>query len=58
MNEESKSSAVVILLAWVFVGIPLSWGVYNTVRNSMKLFQNPAPPAHACVVGPGDQLRG
>jgi hypothetical protein len=41
--RETKSSPVLVLLAWVFVGIPLTWGVYNTVRNSMKLFQKPAP---------------
>ena len=57
MTDQSKSSPVVILLAWIFVGIPLSWGVYNTVRNSMKLFQNPAPPAHACAVKLGEVLR-
>ncbi|HTS34908.1 MAG TPA: hypothetical protein VMH04_04490 [Candidatus Solibacter sp.] len=57
MTESSKSSAVVILLAWIFVGIPLSWGIYNTVRNSMKLFQNPTPPAHALVVRSGEVLR-
>jgi hypothetical protein len=48
MSETSnKSSAAVILFAWLFVGIPLGWGVYNTVLNSMKLFQQgpaQAPP--------------
>jgi len=39
------SRAALILLAWLFVGLSLGWGVYNTVRNSMKLFQKPAPPA-------------
>jgi hypothetical protein len=43
MAAEKKSSPVLILLAWAFVGLPLSWGVYNTVLNSMKLFQ--AQPA-------------
>jgi hypothetical protein len=43
MTDGKKSSAAVVLLAWIFVGLPLSWGVYNTVRNSMKLFQ--AAPA-------------
>jgi hypothetical protein len=38
-----KSSAGVILLAWLVVGIPLGWGVYNTLLSSMKLFQ--AAPA-------------
>ncbi|HEX4381140.1 MAG TPA: hypothetical protein VH022_13950 [Candidatus Acidoferrum sp.] len=40
-----KSSAAMILLAWVLVGAPLTWGVYNTLLNSMKLFQAPAASA-------------
>jgi len=41
-ESANKSSVVVILFAWIFVGLPLGWGVYNTVLNSKKLFQ-PAP---------------
>jgi hypothetical protein len=39
-----KSPAAAILLAWLLVGIPLGWGIYNTVLNSLKLFQG-APAA-------------
>jgi len=28
-----------LLLAWGFVGIPLAWGVLQTLDNAMKLFQ-------------------
>lgn len=28
-----------LLLAWGFVGIPLAWGVSQTVVNALKLFQ-------------------
>ena len=43
MSENTKkSSAAAILLAWALVGVPLGWGVYNTLLNSMKLFQAPA----------------
>jgi hypothetical protein len=28
-----------LVLAWGFVGIPLAWGVAETIANSMKLFQ-------------------
>lgn len=28
-----------LVLAWSFVGIPLGWGVIQTVFNAMKLFQ-------------------
>ena len=27
-----------LILAWGFVGIPLAWGVIETVLNAMKLF--------------------
>jgi hypothetical protein len=27
-----------LVLAWGFVGIPLAWGVIQTVLNAMKLF--------------------
>ena len=30
---------VKLVLAWVFVGVPLCWGVYQTLLNAMKLFQ-------------------
>ena len=53
MTEEKKSSAALVLLAWIVVGLPLGWGVYNTVRNSMKLLQRPLPPAHAAVAKSG-----
>jgi hypothetical protein len=48
MEENTKkSSAAMILLAWVLVGVPLTWGVYNTLLNSMKLFRAPAAPVAA-----------
>jgi hypothetical protein len=28
-----------LALAWGFVGIPLAWGVIQTISNAMKLFQ-------------------
>lgn len=27
-----------VALAWTFVGIPLLWGIYETVQNALKLF--------------------
>ena len=41
-DNVNKSPAAAVLLAWLLVGVPLGWGVYNTFLNSMKLFQ-PAP---------------
>jgi len=28
-----------LALAWGFVGIPLGWGVLQTLSNALKLFQ-------------------
>jgi hypothetical protein len=28
-----------LVLAWGFVGIPLIWGVLETLSNALKLFQ-------------------
>jgi len=28
-----------LVAAWVFVGIPLLWGVWVTLNNAIKLFQ-------------------
>jgi hypothetical protein len=28
-----------LALAWGFVGIPLAWGVLQTLSNALKLFQ-------------------
>ena len=49
MSENTKKSpASMILFAWLLVSVPLSWGVYNTLLNSMKLFMAPAgAPASA-----------
>jgi hypothetical protein len=41
-DTANKSPAALIVLAWLLVSVPLGWGVYNTLLNSMKLFQ-PAP---------------
>jgi hypothetical protein len=40
MPENSKKHSVPrILFSWLVVGIPLGWGVYNTLLSSLKLFQ-------------------
>ena len=33
------NNALKLVLAWGFVGIPLAWGVYETLLNALKLFQ-------------------
>jgi hypothetical protein len=45
MAEDTKqSSPVLILGAWLIVSIPLAFGVYFTLLNSMHLFS--AVPGH------------
>lgn len=38
MNE-TRSSPVAVAVAWLIVGAPLLWGVWETVKKSMALFQ-------------------
>ena len=37
-NTQPSNMTLKVLLAWGFVGIPLLWGVLQTVSNAMKLF--------------------
>ncbi len=41
-SHSPQSSPLLIAAAWLFVGLPLAWGVAQTVRTSMKLFQAPS----------------
>jgi hypothetical protein len=38
-QNQSGTSTLELVLAWGFVGIPLAWGVAQTIANAMKLFQ-------------------
>jgi hypothetical protein len=40
-NSKARASRVMLLLAlaWGFVGIPLAWGVFETLKKSMSLFR-------------------
>lgn len=40
MSTQSSSGtrAIQLILAWSFVGIPLLWGVLQTLRNALNLF--------------------
>ena len=38
MDTVKKSTPIAIAFAWLFVGIPLAWGVMETVKKSMALF--------------------
>jgi hypothetical protein len=39
MQSQTSTTSLKLVLAWSFVGIPLLWGVWQTVLNSLKLFQ-------------------
>jgi hypothetical protein len=38
-NQEGGTTTLQLVLAWGFVGVPLMWGVLQTLSNAMKLFQ-------------------
>ena len=38
-TNTNGSMTLKLVLAWGFVGIPLVWGVIQTINNAMKLFQ-------------------
>jgi hypothetical protein len=41
MANESRNGTTTLqlVLVWGFVGVPLLWGVTETLLNSLKLFQ-------------------
>jgi hypothetical protein len=47
MSETKTTSPLLIVAAWLLVGIPAGWGVYNTALNAKKLFVAPPPAAAA-----------
>jgi hypothetical protein len=38
-ENHTGTSTLQLILAWGLVGIPLAWGVLQTLQNAMKLFQ-------------------
>jgi len=50
-DQIKKTPAVLVLLAWLFVGLPWTWGVTQLWKNARKLFQS--PPAATTPVAPG-----
>jgi hypothetical protein len=39
MANDQGTTPLQLAAAWIFVGIPLAWGVLETLSNAMKLFQ-------------------
>ena len=38
-DNQTGTTTLQLVLAWGFVGIPLVWGVLQTLSNALKLFQ-------------------
>jgi hypothetical protein len=38
-SQHNPGNGLKLVLAWGLVGIPLAWGVIETIINSLKLFQ-------------------
>ena len=39
MSESPKRQTVALIVAWVVVGVPLAWGVWQVIRKSLDLFR-------------------
>ena len=46
LEGEKPSSIGRVLLAWLVVTIPLGWGLYRSVRNSLPLFTAESAEVH------------
>ncbi|HLJ25898.1 MAG TPA: hypothetical protein VKY85_04250 [Candidatus Angelobacter sp.] len=49
MENDKKTPAILVLLAWLFVGLPWGWGITQLWKNARQLFQSPPPAASAPV---------
>jgi hypothetical protein len=49
-NQIKKTPVVLVLLAWLFVGVPWGWGIAQLWKNARKLFQS--PPAATMTAAP------
>jgi hypothetical protein len=34
-----SSSWIPVAIAWVLVGLPLLWGIFNTIKKALALFR-------------------
>lgn len=42
---DKKTSPALVAAAWIFVSIPLGWGIYNTARSAARLFTHLQQPS-------------
>ena len=38
-SQAASGNSTKLIVAWLWVGIPLAWGVIVTLGNAIKLFQ-------------------
>jgi hypothetical protein len=38
-DDAKPTNPVLIIVFWLYVGIPLAWGVWSTLQKAMALFQ-------------------
>ena len=38
-DKNSSSNVAMLLISWIVVGVPLVWGVYNTLLKLPALFR-------------------
>ena len=38
-KSETKGNGLMLLVSWIVVGVPLVWGVYNTLLKLPALFR-------------------
>ncbi len=48
-SNQSLSAGVILwlIVSWIWVGVPLGWGVWKSVERSRPLFQQAAPDVKA-----------
>jgi hypothetical protein len=39
MNDKPSSSPLLLVFAWLWVGLPLAWGITQTLQKALALFQ-------------------
>ena len=44
-SRPPPSTSVAVAVAWLVVGLPAAWGVYQTALKSKNLFSPPSAPA-------------
>jgi hypothetical protein len=50
MENVKKTPAVLVLLAWLFVGLPWAWGITQLWKNARQLFVSPPPTVSSPAV--------